>query len=773
MRFRGLAFRFSVIILAGTLVIFTLAFLYTFNYTRKILLKEAERDARFLTEITIARLEAVLKPLEQIPRSLVTIMDPEAADPYRNLLKTQNAILENPVVFASCIALEPNSVEPGTTYYAHYIYETGSGIGSKFLGGVGYNYFGKDWYRLPKETGEACWIGPYYDDGGGDTLMCTYSVPFYRHDQGEKKFAGVLTMDISLSALSGIVSSVRAGETGYAFLLSKEGRFITAPDPSFLNKDIHEFAGKDNAAAIVNIGRMLRGGTGFLRMNELRTSEPSWLYYTLMPSTGWHFAVVFRERELFADLYEFLKRLVVIFLASVLAILVTVVVISRNLARPLTRLALATRQIGQGDLRATLPKIRSRSEVGELTTSFSAMQVALQGYIANLQAETVAREKIESELDVARTIQMGLLPKAFPDRPEFDLYAELIPAHAIGGDLYDFFFLDDDHLFIAVGDVSGKGVPASLFMAITRTLFRSLIDPAVPLEHTVTLINEELCKDNPNSIFVTFLAGVLRLSTGVLELCNAGHNPPLLRTPAGTVSKIRIKTNIPLGVSEAHVYASDRITLRPGDQLVLFTDGITEAENQRAELFGEARLGSLVSETMGSSPATLTGQIISGVRMFTEGAEQSDDITLMVLTLKEAGTLCELLLRSEIAELGTLKEAMDRLTVEWNMPAGVMMALNLVLEELFTNIVYYGFDDGRDHLVRILIKKEPVYLVITIEDDGKPFNILESVYKGFGATLEGKEIGGEGIHLVKELMETIEYYRTGGRNKVVMKKKIS
>ena len=433
---------------------------------------------------------------------------------------------------------------------------------------------------------------------------------------------------------------------------------------------------------------------------------------------------------------------------------------------------MATRQIGEGDLQAPLPKIRSRSEVGELTSSFSAMQVALQSYIENLKAETSAREKIEGELSVARTIQMGLLPKSFPDRREIDLFAELIPAHTIGGDLYDFFFLDDDHLFIAIGDVSGKGVPASLFMAITRTLFRSLIDPAVPLERTVNLVNEELCKDNPNSIFVTFLAGILRLSTGVLELCNAGHNPPLLRTAAGSVSRLRIRTNIPVGISEDHVFASDRVTLRPGDQLVMFTDGITEAENGREELFGESRLEPIVRSAMGSSSETMTGKIISGVRNFSAEAEQSDDITVMVLTLKEGGTLCELMLRNDIAELGTLKDTIDGLTDEWGLPAGVMMALNLVLEELFTNIVSYGYDDGDEHLVRIQIRKDPDGLVITLEDDGKPFNILESVYKGFGATLEEKEIGGEGIHLVKELMETIEYYRTGGRNKVVMKKKI-
>jgi sigma-B regulation protein RsbU (phosphoserine phosphatase) len=773
MKFRGLAFRFSAIFLTGTLVIFTLAFVYTYNYTREILLKEAERDAKFLTEITMARLEVVLKPLEEVPRSLLTMMDPASPDPYRTLLMTQHAILGNPVVFASCIALEPYSFNADSTYYAHYIYEAGSGIGSKLLGGDKYNYFEKDWYRLPKESGKPFWIGPYFDEGGGDTLMCTYSLPFYRNYNNENRFAGVLTLDISLSALSEIVSSVRASEGGYAFLLSGDGRFITAPDTSYLNKNIRDLVKKDNIKALVNIDRMLKGSSGFVKMDELRTSEPSWLYYAPMPSTGWHFAVIFPERELFSDLYAFLKRLLAIFITSVVAILITVILISRNLARPLTRLAAATRQIGDGDLQAPIPKIRSRSEVGELARSFSAMQVALQDYIANLKAETIAREKIESEIDVARTIQMGLLPSSFPDRREIDLYAELIPARTIGGDLYDFFFLDDDHLFIAVGDVSGKGVPASLFMAITRTLFRSLTGPSVPLDQTMRLVNEELCKDNPNAIFVTFLAGVLRLSTGVLELCNAGHNPPLLRTPSGSVSRIRVKTNIPLGVSEEHAFGSDRINLRPGDRLILFTDGITEAENERYELFKEERLEALISNVGDISSSQLAAKITGGVRSFCADAEQSDDITLMILTLKEGGSLCELILRNEISELNTLKEEIKRLTEEWKISPGVMMALNLVLEELFTNIIFYGFDDDREHLVRILIKKEPGYLVITLEDDGKPFNILESVYKGFGATLEGKEIGGEGIHLVKELMETIDYTREDGKNRVVMKKKIN
>jgi phosphoserine phosphatase RsbU/P len=772
MKFRGLAFRLSVLFLTGILVIFTVAFFYTYNYTRKILLKEAERNAALLTSITMSRMENVLKPLEQIPNSLVAALDAQSPDPYQILLITQNVILDNPVVFASCIAFEPRSYNPDAPYYAHYIYETKTGIGSKLLGGP-YDYFSRDWYRLPKEKGIPMWIGPYYDEGGGDTLMCTYSVPFYRNINGVRIFAGVLTMDISLSALSDIITSVRVPQAGYAFLLSRDGRFITSPVSSFLNKSIKSLPGLNNDRSIANLGRMLKGESGFMKMNELRTAEPSWIYFAPMPSTGWRFAVIYPERELFADMYDFFTRLLAIFVASVIALLVTIILISRNLAKPLSKLAGATRRIGEGDFHVPLPVIRSRTEIGDLALSFARMQDALKDYIQNLQEATIAQERMEGELKVAHTIQMGLLPTAFPKRPEIDLYAALIPARTIGGDLYDFFFLDDDRLFLAIGDVSGKGVPASLFMTITRTLFRSLTEAGTPLDETMAQVNKELCRDNPNAIFVTFITGIFRLGSGVLELCNAGHNPPLLRTAAGNVRPLAIKTNIPLGIMEDHPFKRDLFTINPGDQVLLYTDGITEAENAACDLFTMERLEKALAFTGLLTSAAIAEKVLGSVRSFAGEADQSDDITLVVLTCNERGLSREVVLRNDVTDLAVLKESLDAMGSDWHIPLSIVSTLNLVLEEIFTNIVFYGYEDQHEHLVSMCFRREGDILVIRVEDDGKPFNLLESTYKGFAVTLEEREIGGEGIHLVKELMENIEYNREGDKNRVVMRKRIN
>jgi sigma-B regulation protein RsbU (phosphoserine phosphatase) len=348
-----------------------------------------------------------------------------------------------------------------------------------------------------------------------------------------------------------------------------------------------------------------------------------------------------------------------------------------------------------------------------------------------------------------------------------------IPARTIGGDLYDFFFLDDDRLFIAIGDVSGKGVPASLFMTITRTLFRSLTGSDIPLSTTMAQVNRQLCEENPNSIFVTFITGILRISNGHLELCNAGHNLPLLCTQAGEVRTMTLHTNIPLGIDAGHVYESDRIALDPGDRIVLYTDGISEAENSGTQLFTERRLKEAVLSADRQTSRRLTAAILAEVRTFCADAEQSDDITLMVLSFLERGSSRELILKNNVAELASLKETVEKLSADWKVPQRVMMTLNLVLEELFSNIVFYGYDDNGEHQIRILFSRQSEQMVITIEDDGKPFNILESAYKGFAATLEEQEIGGEGIHLVRELMENIVYSREHGKNRVVMKKRIN
>jgi sigma-B regulation protein RsbU (phosphoserine phosphatase) len=282
-----------------------------------------------------------------------------------------------------------------------------------------------------------------------------------------------------------------------------------------------------------------------------------------------------------------------------------------------------------------LPAVKGNDEITQLNHSIGKMQHELKEYVANLKSTTAAKERIESELKIANDIQQGIIPKIFPpfpDREDVDLYAVLDPARDVGGDLYDFFFIDDYKLCFAIGDVSGKGVPASLFMAITRTLLRAKVQKNRPVQEIVKSMNEELCQGNENSMFVTFFLGIIDLKTGKTDYCNAGHNHPYLLKADGTVEEIKGTHGTPLGIFEDIDYKSDKLRLQKGDSILMFTDGIPEAMNANDELFTDQRLAEFLKDYPLKSPKTITLDLLNEVQQFAGDAVQSDDITILSLT---------------------------------------------------------------------------------------------------------------------------------------------
>jgi phosphoserine phosphatase RsbU/P len=772
---RSLAFRYSLFFLAGTLFIFTVAFLYVSNYSMQLMLEEAKKDAGDISDLVISRVDRSLSQLEMIPQLEKLSWEGSHATLEEMEQVLTRVIRDDPYAFGTCIAFEPGSYRKGHTFYAPYIYETRDGIRVKDLGETGYNYLDKPWYRIPKATGKAGWSEPYFDEGGGDTLMCTYSVPFYHTVKGKRVFQGVITVDISLNALSSIVSSVRIYKTGFGFLVSAEGRIITFPRREYIGKDLTSLIDTGHRAqAKMILSHMKAGHRGFVRLNPREGETPNWFYYAPVASTGWSFGVIFPRNELFSALVSLLYGLLFIFAASVLAVLVMTILVTRKFTRPIKQLVTATRRIGQGDFSTPIPVYRSGDEIAQLGNSFSLMKEELMNYIQNLKETTSAKEKIESELKVAHSIQMGLLPKEFPLRPELDLFATLVSARAVGGDLYDFFFLDHDHLFLAIGDVSGKGVPGSLFMTLTRTLFRTLISEGVPLAKVVERVNLELCHENPNSIFVTFLPCLLQISSGKLTVCNAGHNPPLVVRSGKQAAWWEIHPNGPLGAMEETTFTEDHLVLEPGDQLILYTDGITEATDPGLELFGEKRLAALVDSFSARGTRAVVNGIVNGVNAFAAGSEQADDITLLMLAfLGPAGALKEhpprtLDLENNVSELPKIPAILEELAREWSLPGKVQNDLDLALEELFTNIVYYAFDEPGPRLIRTRFERIPGGISVTVEDEGRHFNLVDSEQSRTDTPADEREIGGLGIRLVKELMDAVEYTRTGGKNRITI-----
>jgi len=265
------------------------------------------------------------------------------------------------------------------------------------------------------------------------------------------------------------------------------------------------------------------------------------------------------------------------------------------------------------------------------------MKAALKEYIANLAETTAAKERYESELKIARTIQMSFLPKNFPPFPEnveFDIYATLVSAKEVGGDLYDFFLLDEDHLFFSIGDVSGKGVPAALFMAAAKTLMKGTANREMTPAEVLSKVNHELCRENDSMMFVTVFCGILNFRTGEMRYSNAGHNPPLVLRPGRPPEWLPLPDGFLLGVREESVYETRQILLAPGDMLLLYTDGVTEAMNSDRLFYEERRLIRVAEGHGQESPEGLVREVLRSVRDFADSEPQSDDITMLALSFR-------------------------------------------------------------------------------------------------------------------------------------------
>lgn len=632
-RKRGLAFKLAVMILTSTSLVFFAAFFYNHHHAKKQIMKDMEEDARNLTISTINKVETVLRGIEKIPEYLAYSMEQSPyseKDIHRHL---REFLITNQEVYGSTIALEPlgknRSVAP-------YYYWDKNDLTHTSLSNGTYHYLYKDWYQIPKETGRPSWSEPYFDEGAGNIMMTTYSVPFYKKTGNTRKFAGVITADVSLEWLVEIINNIAPHKSGYAFLITQNGIFVTYPDKKLMMKEsIFSVAEAQNNPNLRRIGRcMISGSEGFEPLLSYHTKKRSWLYYAPLPSIGWSFGVVFHEDELFMELKELNRLVMLIGGGGFFLIFLIVIFISGTITRPLRQLSQKASEISRGNLDVEFQEIKSTDEVGQLSATFQDMKIALKEYISNLADTTAAKERIESELKIARNIQMSFLPKKFPPFPEkteFDIFAALEPAREVGGDLYDFFLLDDSHLFISIGDVSGKGVPAALFMAVTKTLMKGIAERGIEPSDLLMAVNRELVQENESMMFVTVFCGILNFKTGRFLYSNAGHNPPVLIGSDGKPGFIDIPDGFLLGVMENVQYQTRVIDLSAGDVIVLYTDGITEAMNSENILYSDNRLLEGLTGQHSRKSSEIVESIIQSVRDHADAEPQSDDITLLVL----------------------------------------------------------------------------------------------------------------------------------------------
>lgn len=633
---RGIAFRLSILILVTTSAIFVGLFGYYYAFSRRVIAEKIEENATLLARSTANRIDEVLGATAKLPAAIAEVMEHFPSDPARLDGFVSSLVKSNREVYGVAVAFEPYAYHQDLKSYAPYWQRRAGEID---VTGIAYDYFSWDWFQIPRELGRGVWIEPYFDEGAGDALMSTCSFPFYQQTAAGRSVKGVVTADVSLLWLRQIVSSTKIGKTGYAFLLSKNGTFVTHPNPDLImNESIFGLAEATGDHRLREIGRaMIAGESGFVSSVNMISGVRGSIAYAPLPSAGWSLAVIFPQHEMMADISRLNRRVALLGIGGIVLLYLVIRWIARGITRPLRDLTAAAASISGGNLDAALPPVRAHDEVGALTASFHSMKDALKEHIRNLTETTAAKERIESELRLAHDIQMGILPRIFPpfpDRNEVDLYAEILPAKEVGGDLYDFFFMDDRHLCFIIGDVSGKGVPASLFMAITKMLVKAKAVKGLTPDAILTKVNDDISLDNPSMMFVTLFLGILDVTSGELVYSNGGHNPPYVMRGDGRIATLESTKGIALGVVEGAEFQSRTIALDRGDRLFLYTDGITEAVSRQSEFFTEIRLEKGLALLKGLPLEELIAGIMKEVETFALGAPQADDITIMALEFK-------------------------------------------------------------------------------------------------------------------------------------------
>lgn len=632
---RSIAYKLVLVITVCSAVIFSVTIGYFYHCSRVALERELENNARNLVLASVNRVEIELSSIGKVAEGVVQALETGSYGEKALHTLLRRNLGQNQEIYGLGAAFEPDASAAGAKPVVPYFYRKNAQL--VLTGENDFRFLTLDWYRLPKATGKKVWTEPYLDEGSGRMLMTSCSLPFFAGTGDARRLRGIVVADVSLAWLTEIVTSIKVLKTGYSFLVSKNGTLLAHPVKESIVKETvfsGAFARKNPAQG--EIGRkMVRGESGFTPYTDSRGVK-SWMYYAPVTSTGWTLAVVFPEDELFAEVRSLTATLALMGLVGVLLLAAAVALIARSITAPLQALARATQVIASGDFDADLPPVGSRDEVGQLTGAFIAMNRALKEYIRNLTETTAAKERIQSELNLASDIQASLLPRlfpAFPDRPEFDIYASMDPAKEVGGDFYDFFFIDRNNLCFLIADVAGKGVPAALYMMVAKTLLKSEGQRLGEPDRILSYVNNVLAADNDSCMFATVFCAILHIGSGELRYANAGHNPPLVMDSRG-IRYLVLKPGFVLGPMEDTAYETERLTLQPGDTLFLYTDGVTEATNAADELYGEPRLLNALRQGPKEGLTEMIHNIRGDVTRHADGAPQSDDVTMVAITYR-------------------------------------------------------------------------------------------------------------------------------------------
>ena len=623
--------RLMVRVLIVSAIIFTLTFTLFLRMAANKMREEATDNAHSELSNTTHQIDAVLHAVEIAVENTAWIVPNSLDSPDSLYSITERILKNNSFIYGSAIAFEPNYYSSEGQYFSPYSYRGKNGnIRSRQLGTETYDYHYMDWYQIPKLLNKPYWSEPYYDDGGGNMMMTTYSRPLY--DNNGKMYA-IITADVSLEWLTELVGGIKAFDNSYNLMVSRNASYIVHPNKDLiLNETLFSSTYGDTDESLKKMQDDILSGKEGEVLRDMQGSK-FFVFYSPVETNQWTVAIVCPMSELYKDVKILRNMLIILGIIALLFMIVFIYRGIRKVVAPIEDFSGVAKKIATGDFHVELPNITTQDELKQLHDSFEHLQHSLVQYIDELKSTTANKERIESELRIAHSIQMGMIPKSFPAFPERDdihLSAKLVPAKEVGGDLYDF-FIENEKLYFIIGDVSGKGVPASLVMAVTCRLFRSVASHLNKPQDIISSLNDSLADGNESNMFCTAFLGILDLKSGHLEYCNAGHNAPLIIGKDGMVSAIDVVPNLPLGLFSGFPYQGQETDIDKQTMMYLFTDGVNEAENSNKELFGDDKLVALLKKYASMDTGDIIDETFNEIKRHAGEAEQSDDITVMCI----------------------------------------------------------------------------------------------------------------------------------------------
>ncbi|MBQ2811395.1 MAG: SpoIIE family protein phosphatase [Alphaproteobacteria bacterium] len=764
LKYKSLNFKLNVSILTCICLVFALLTFYITERAKPIIYKQTENIARQTLEAYSYDLGHLVKDTEQIIYNIKNTLNYFPKENISSIKITLNSAIETVYhselnyLNAWVYVFNPDNVAKGTLYISSQEQNGEIVFTSENINNL-YDRF--EWFAHTPKQDKIYWTDPYLDKHSNQAVV-TGLIPFKFIDND--KFNGLAALTVNLSDVQKAISNYSFYETGKLLFLSRSGLYITHPNPDIaLKTTVYELSDKLGLPELASAGKeAFSGKKGKIELPFSSIyKSPTIYFYTPIEPINWAMFLAYEKNEFLKPLYQFRTLIFLSLLAGVIAISFIVYRICKHSTDQLLVLGQLAHEYGNGNFSDSFTQIPSSKDIDILSKALSNMRTDLLEYINKEKSQAIEKQKSISELEIARDIQNSALSIDYPQHEAFKIATLMMPAQQVSGDFYDFFFIDNNKFAIVIADVSGKGIPSALFMMKAQALIKNIAKSKIGVDEVFYRVNNELYQGNDACMFVTAFMAEIDLTSGKVDYINAGHTPLMIKTKLG-YRFLHPQKNIVLGVKLDTEFVAQSLILEPDEHILLYTDGITEAENKSFKFYGADRLLKILQKAK-KEPADNLNMILNDVKKFTKGAPQSDDITMLEFAyygFKKSA----IKLDADIKNLDTLIDFIEKDIQKYRFSNKDKFKIVMIAEEIFTNIAQYAYKDEKNQGVEIKTDLVDDIYYMTFIDKGIKYNPLDNKDPEFSSDIKNRHIGGWGIYIVKKIADKIEYTHKNKQN---------